>query len=320
MLMKRIDRIAARAVATARALSLVIVASSALLAISQTAIAQGGGAGGGGPIDAAERSYLSANGLLNRGMNDLAAAEYRKFIEEHPRHAKIPVARYGLGVALYRLKNYKDAAEALAPLEERDDFEFAAEALFLLGQSRLELKQYEQAAAPLMSVVGNHKDHDLADDAAALLAESLYRAERYADVEAPWQAMTRNWPESAQRERVELLQGLALIALKKDADAARHFARAQERFGEDGEFATRMALLRAQALHRSGELEEAARQYQTVLDADGGPGEHLADALLGLGTLRQAQNDGSAVPSGRSRARHGRAGDDRARPVVAGGG
>ena len=41
---------------------------------------------------AALRTYLTGNGLLNRGLHSLAAAEYRKFLDEHPDHEKAPTA------------------------------------------------------------------------------------------------------------------------------------------------------------------------------------------------------------------------------------
>jgi len=39
------------------------------------------------------RAYLTGNGLLNRGLHSLAAAEYRKFLDEYPDHEKAPIAR-----------------------------------------------------------------------------------------------------------------------------------------------------------------------------------------------------------------------------------
>ena len=55
--------------------------------------------------------YLNANGLLNRGLYELAATEYRKFLDQAGDHEKAPLAHYGLGVCLFRLKKY-DAATA----------------------------------------------------------------------------------------------------------------------------------------------------------------------------------------------------------------
>ena len=63
--------------------------------------------------DATQRDYLSANGLLNRGMYELAATEYRKFLSANATHEKAPTARYGLAVALFRLNQFDEALKEL---------------------------------------------------------------------------------------------------------------------------------------------------------------------------------------------------------------
>src|SRR5687768_9406811 len=94
--------------------ALLVVASSS--ALSAAGLGLSAGQAGATPLrtqdegDAtALREYLSGNGLLNRGLYDLAAEEYRKFLAAHPNHAKAPVARYGLGVALNRLGRNDEA-------------------------------------------------------------------------------------------------------------------------------------------------------------------------------------------------------------------
>src|SRR5438045_1566464 len=71
-----------------------------------------------GARDEALRSYLSGNGFLTRGMYELAAKEYRGFLKDHPDHEKAATARYGLGVALVRMKKYDEAAGVLGPLAD----------------------------------------------------------------------------------------------------------------------------------------------------------------------------------------------------------
>ena len=71
------------------------------------------------------RDYLSANGLLNRGLYELAATEYRKFLSQHEEHAKAPIARYGLAVCLFRTEKYDEAIVELEQLHKQRRFEFA---------------------------------------------------------------------------------------------------------------------------------------------------------------------------------------------------
>lgn len=241
--------------------------------------------------DPALREYLSANGLLNRGMNELAVAEYRKFLHDNPEHAKAAVARYGLGVALFRMKKYEDAAMELRPLMDSADFEFAAETLLIVGQSEFEQKKHEQAAEPLARLAAEHPEHDAADDAAAMAVESLYRLQRYDDIEGVWNLFETHWGESPLRERADYLRGLSLVAKKDDAAAAKHLSAMTQRFPE-GEFADRATLLRAQCLHREGDLPAAAAAYGGLLEKDGAL---AADATFGLAVLSQQAGDDKAA-------------------------
>ena len=60
-------------------------------------------------------------------MDDLAAAEYGRLLEEHPDHDKAPLARYGLAVSLFRMARYQPAVEQLQLLGTPAGFEYAAE-------------------------------------------------------------------------------------------------------------------------------------------------------------------------------------------------
>ena len=251
------------------------------------AAAQQPPAGQGAGSDPALREYLSANGLLNRGMNELAVGEYRRFLEAHPNHEKAGVARYGLGVALFRMKKYEEAATELRPLLEKSDFEFAAETLLIVGQSEFEQKKYEPAVEPLSRLARQHPTHEAADDAAAMAVESLYRLQRYDDIDGVWTLFDKNWAESPLRERADYLRGLALVAKKDDAGAAKHLAAMTQRLPQ-GQFADRATLLRAQCLHREGDLPSAATAYGALLNKDDAL---AADATFGLAVLSQQAGD-----------------------------
>ncbi|MBI5865770.1 MAG: tetratricopeptide repeat protein, partial [Planctomycetes bacterium] len=126
------------------------------------------------------RGYHTANGLLSRGLNDLAADEYRRFLDAHPTHEKAPTARYGLAVSLFRSQKYAPALEEIGRIDAAAAFPFATESLALAGQCQLALQQWEQAAKRFESLLRRFPEHDLADDATGLLAEALYRNEKLA--------------------------------------------------------------------------------------------------------------------------------------------
>ncbi|MDY7109838.1 MAG: tetratricopeptide repeat protein [Planctomycetota bacterium] len=241
---------------------------------------------------AALRAYYSANGLLNRGLFDLAAAEYREFLTTYAEHEKAPIARYGLGVSLFRLQRYDNAAEMLQSALREPELPYRAEAALVLAQSRLAQGRYGDAAAALDPVLREHAGHELADDAAALRAEALYYDERYEQVRGPCHLLASRWPDSPHRERTELLWSMSEMALGEYGAAAERLRALSQRF-PDGALADQTSLLLAQSLHRSNAVQAAIEQYRRVIrrahDA------YLPDALYGLATLLHKGDQPSAA-------------------------
>lgn len=267
-----------------RALALLaaLLAVEGLVAAAAFAQDAGDSSSASAAADRAVRQYLSANGLLQRGMNELAAAEYRKFLQQNPDHEKARVARYGLGVALLRMNQPQEALAELSKLQDLKDFEFAADVRFIRGQCKLNAEEFADAAAELDDLLRDSVGHALADDAAALLAEALYRGGRHADVARPCDLLAARWPESQHRPRAELFRGMALMAQDRFEPAAEVFTRLQPQVSQTP-LAPHVALLRAQSLHRSGAKEDALRQYEAAVEqADG---DIAAESLFGLATL-----------------------------------
>ena len=237
--------------------------------------------------DAVLRDYYSANGLANRGLHELAVAEYRKFLEHQVEHEKAPRARYGLAVCLYRLEKYEEAVSELTVLRERPDAPYAAEAATILGQCYLARKQYTEAAQLFDEVVQRHGAHDLGDDAAAGAAEAFYLNGGYDEVISRGQLLDTRWPESPLRQRTRFLWGLAEMALGRHREAAERFAKLLIDF-PDGPFADQASLLVAQCYHHQGLIEQAVRHYRSLLQR--AATQYAPDALLGLGMLALQQN------------------------------
>lgn len=245
--------------------------------------------------ESAERDYFSANGLLSRGLYELAAKEYRSFLAAHADHPKASSARYGLGVALFRLGKFEEAAKELAAIKPAADFEFAAETLFLLAQSDLELKRYDAAAAALASLSDQRfATHDLADDAAALLAETEYRQGRFADAAKQAASFAARWPESPLRERAEFIAALSQMAAGDPGQAARTLSDWPKRFPQGG-FTMQAGLLLAQSLHKSGSIEQAVVEYNRFIEASKDEAM-TADAMYGLaGALQDLKRPDDAA-------------------------
>lgn len=238
-------------------------------------------------------TYYSGNGFLNRGLFDLAAAEYRKFLAEHADSEKAPMARYGLAVSLFRLGMLEEALPELRRLHGDDDFAFAAEVATMLGQCRLANRDYGEAVAAFESVLKRHADHALADDAAAQLVGALYRGGRHKEATAQCKAFASKWGDSPHRDRAEYFGGLADMGQGAYARAAEKFQGLVKRPGS--EFAEHAGMLLAQCHHRNHDLKAATAAYhKALLRAES---SYRAEALFGLATIlrQEGQVEEAAV-------------------------
>ncbi len=240
------------------------------------------------PPDPALRDYLAGNGLLNRGLYDLAVVEYRRFLSEHADHDRAPVARYGLSVCLFRIENHEKAIVQLRELSKLEDFEYAAEVATMLGQSHLATKQYLPSAEAFQRCAREHPKHSLADEAATGATEALYLGGKY-DEAAGWaRLMATRWADSPLRVRAEFFGGLAEMARKGYAEAAELFASVLDR-DKDGPFSDQASLLLAQCHERRSGLVDAIRQYHKLLKRK--KTKYAPEALFALGALHHQRGE-----------------------------
>ena len=111
--------------------ALVSVTLAATLTLGSAAIAQ---TGDDDVRVSAQRRLSTANGLLERGLDDMAEAEYRLFLNGQPNDQDANVARYGLTVSLYRQNRHADALAALTPLESKHRFSFAPDVAMIAAR------------------------------------------------------------------------------------------------------------------------------------------------------------------------------------------
>lgn len=236
---------------------------------------------GASQSDSAARPYLAGNGFLSRGLNELAAAEYRKFLVANPDHAKAPLARYGLSVALVRMNDLEGAEHELKLLRSLASFEYSTEVEILAGQCAMRSSRFEDAAAAFRNALQRSPSSESADDACALLAECLYRVGNFKEAGSAAADVETRWPNSPLKARASLIRGMCELALGDNAAAAARLAALAE--SSDPSIKSRAALLGAQAAHRSGDLNKARELFETAIS--GGEKADAAEALLGLGTL-----------------------------------
>ncbi len=243
---------------------------------------------------AALQAYYTGNGLLNRGLFDLAAKEYRTFLAALPDHDKAPQARYGLGVCLFRSNKLDDAARELEPLAELREFEFAAEVATMLGQARLAAGRHQEALDFFQRVLDRHAEHALADSAAAQYIEAAFRAGKRREARKTHRRFVDTWPRSSHRDRADYFAGLSALAEQEIADAANLFENVLKS-APASPFADHACLLAAQTRHQLNDLSRSETHYKTALENEKSP--YRAEALYGLAAVYKAsERDSDAAP------------------------
>jgi TolA-binding protein len=235
------------------------------------------------------RAYRTANGLLNRGLYDLAAAEYRSFLAAAGDSPHVPTARYGLGVCLFRTGKTTEAVEVLSPLLSTGKFEFAAEALMVLAQAQATEQRWSDAATTLRKLLDRHGEHTLASSASALLVDVLSRTDARGEVIAEAESALNRSTDPASAQRIRMHKGLAHLALGQTEEARGEF-RELVRVLPEGSSAARATLLLAQCEQTLNDPKSAIRLYRRGIDMNGAE-DIRADALLGLGSLLRAQGE-----------------------------
>jgi tetratricopeptide (TPR) repeat protein len=235
-----------------------------------------------------ERSYRSATGLLNRGMNDLAAQEYRTFLEANPNSPKAPQARYGLAVCLVRLGKPSEALPHLDQIINLSNFEFAADALLLKAQCLMAAGDSSATVTLLEQLLKAHPKFESIEAATALLGEAQYAAGQVTAARTTLADALTRWPSSASAERVEYLLALCESAEGDREAAVKRLARWREGHRESPLFG-HATLLEAQCRHRLGDARTAQTLY--AMAAEHAEGELETEAVLGSAQLLRAGGD-----------------------------
>ncbi|HZW08362.1 MAG TPA: tetratricopeptide repeat protein [Phycisphaerales bacterium] len=248
----------------------------------------------GDPASAQEgplRSYYTANGLLNRGLYEEAAAEYQAFLATEPTGSEAATARYGLALSLSQLGRPDEALTHLQSLDAPDDFPFAFESDLLHGQLLYSLTRFDDAARVFGRLLRRASDDPRSAEAAGLLIECLYRLGRHDEaVKTAQDLASASSGDGGDLGRAVLFAALSLSAQGRTDDAS---AMLQDLLERDDEIGRNAALSAADLFAARGELDEAAAQYQRLValkDPRWSPAAHL-----GLARVNRAQGKSPAA-------------------------
>ncbi|MCA9294306.1 MAG: tetratricopeptide repeat protein [Phycisphaerales bacterium] len=233
--------------------------------------------------DEAQRALVTAHGLLERGLHELAAAEYESYLQLAPDGGDAATARYGLAVCRFRLEQWQAAVDALDGVPRDASFQFAGDALLIGGHALLRLGDAAGAAERFGVLVGSFAEHPSAGEAAAVRVEALQRAGEVAGASAAYDELATRWPDEALLPRAAFFAGQADMAQGQLDRAAGRFATCANR-AEAG-LAARATLMQARCLERTGRADAALDAFATARGALGDDALLQREAMLGQARL-----------------------------------
>jgi len=134
-------------------------------------------------VSAAEAADLRfAHGLYRDKRWQLAADEYKSFLDANPNDAKAGEARFFLGESLMQLRRYADAAAAFERVTEGDS-DYYKSALFRAGTMRKRTGDDSRALQSLEKFVGKFPDDGDAIGAWLMIAECRLSAKKTPEAE-----------------------------------------------------------------------------------------------------------------------------------------
>jgi TolA-binding protein len=268
-----------RFVATIRALTGGRLRAAAL---AGAVLAVGLAAAPAAAVDAATKQLIAAQGLFERGLYDLAAGEYEAFLKDHPKHARVSQARYGLAICRYRLREYDKAAAELAAALKDAALKQREDALAVLAHCHFVRRRYADAVAVYDELRKRFAKGRHAESAAINRAQALYflgRTELAADA---CRDFLKAHPKSRRRPAAGYFLALSLLA-RRQFPQAEKAARRLRKDHPDSPYDTDAMLIVARALEHQGKLKEAADEYRRAVKR--APKDRQAEGLYALGAV-----------------------------------
>ncbi len=267
------------------------------------------------PADAATRQYAATVALQNRGVYDLAAEEWQKFIERYPTDARIPRAHHYLGVCYYQRGQYEPALRAFQTvIAKYPKFELLPASHLYLGVTQYALAKsgkaelYDQAARTFRSLLAKDPKGEYAPDALYYLGECAYARGNKAEAIKQYTQLVGKYPAHKLAPDALYALGVAQEESSQAEAAAKTYDAFLKRFAEH-RLATEVLMRRGETLLAAGEHAEAAKRFAAASQVEGFSLADYAtlrhgDALLQMKQYAEAAAVYASIPVKFPRSQH----------------
>lgn len=238
---------------------------------------------------AAVRQFRDAVAFQDRGVYDLAADEWQKFLDEFPSDPLAPQARHYLGVCRLLLKQYDAAVKNFVRvIREHPDSELADATHLNLGLAQYSIAQagkpeaYDDAIKTFAALAAKFpKSKELAQ-ALYYQGEALYARDKKQAAAKAYAKLIDEHPDSPRRGDALYALGVAQQDLERVRDAGAAFDRFLKEFPKH-KLRSEVILRRAETLFSQDQFEAAGRWFASAAASKN-------FAMADLAAIRQAQS------------------------------
>ena len=231
--------------------------------------------------DPALDKYYNANALCRRGLYPLAIKDFEAFLAAHPKHAKVPLAQWGLAICYYSSGEMGKAAALFEKLVGNPHVTDQEQLHNLWGSSLVGLGKQAEAVKTFEWTVKNAKTPARKADALAGLTQAHSLLKDWAAAVRASDELIKLAPASPHADLARYQGGVARLNLEQPADAARVF---QGLIGaaKDAELVHQSVYRAAECFVKLKKPAEAIKMYETAATTKTGEYSELAYFNLGL--------------------------------------
>ena len=239
--------------------------------------------------DPALELYFAANAAYNRKLYPIAAGNYQKFLATYASHEKAQLARYGLGLSQFALKQYDRAVNEFRTLLEMKQLEAKIERgrlTLLHAQCLLYSGKQDEAQARLIAAASNLKAGVHRTGATAAVADLFFSKKDWAKTVVWARKVMAVQPTPAQTIRAGYQEGFAQYKLEKYQESVVVLTKTRmaATAAKSATWVTRVDYLMGECYLADKKLDLAESSLQTALA--GLHGLDAVDAQYRLGTVK----------------------------------
>ena len=217
--------------------------------------------------DPALEKYFTANAAYNRKLYSVATTQFENFLKLHASHPKADLAKQGLALSHYALKNYDNAIPYLSQIISNNNLDktINRERLIILqGQCLLQTSQKNKAKELFIGEFNSLTNSKYKNSANALIIDISFGNSDWDDV-IKWASIIReSKPSTDQLTRALYQMGFAHYQKDQIPEAIK----ALNSSGENSiskKWQTRTAYLLGECFSKNQQLEEAEKKFTIAL-------------------------------------------------------